>query len=280
MKETDKDRLIHFIFDNAAVRGEVVRLDESYQAVLKRHPYPLVVQEYLGQVLSVASLLSAMLKGTGSLIIQTKGDGPLTLLLAQANAQHEIRGLANWEGEVSSNFYEALGKGHLAITLMKEAGGMQYQGVVDLRGENLAKVIENYFYQSEQLPSYLFLCANEKTAAGFFLQLMPDAGNEGKDYWEHIGHLARTLTAEELLSLSGETILHRLFHEEKLSVLDSYQINFVCRCSRDAMSKAILTLGINEARKVLEEHQKISVTCEFCHARVDFDRIDVERVFL
>jgi molecular chaperone Hsp33 len=279
MKKEGKDQLIRFIFENAAVRGEIVHLEESYQTALKRHPYPPTVQGYLGEALCAASLLGALLKGTGSLIIQTKSDGPVSLLLAQANAKHEIRGLVKWEGEISPHFSEALGKGHLAITLMKEAGGMAYQGVVDLAGKNLAQVIENYFDQSEQLPSYLFLCSNKTAAAGLFLQLMPEATAEGRAYWEHIGHLAKTIKSEELLNLEAEEVLRRLFDQETVSIVETTPMRFVCKCSREAMAKAIFTLGLDEAKRVLEAHQKISVTCEFCHAYMDFDRLEVEKIF-
>jgi molecular chaperone Hsp33 len=276
----DQDKLVRFLFENSAIRGEIIHLDECYREILKRHDYTLSVQQYIGQALVSASLLSATLKYEGSLILQIQGNGPLSLLVAQANMKHEVRGLAKWEGEVSSEFEKAVGKGHLAITINTGTTGERYQGVVDLRGNNLARVIENYFYQSEQIPTYLFLAANEKSAGGFLLQLLPDADDEAKDYWQHLGYLARTLTLEELLNLEVETVLHRLFHQEKLKVLASHDIKFVCRCSRDAMAKAILTLGLEDARKLLEEKQVISVACEFCYQELTFDRIDVERIFL
>ncbi len=275
-----QDKLIRFIFEDAPVRGEIVHLDESYREILTRHAYTLEIQQYLGEALVCTSLLSSMLKYEGSLILQAQGDGNLSLLLAQANSQHEIRGLANWTGEVSPEFQKAIGKGHLVMTIDQGEGKERYQGVVELKGENLARVIENYFYQSEQLPTWLFFCADKNSAAGMLLQLMPDSDNDkAKDYWEHIGHLARTITSEELLSLDIKNILHRLFHQEKLSILAEHDVKFVCRCSRDAMAKAILTLGRDEAYKVLKEKQVISVTCEFCHKQLGFDRIDVERIF-
>lgn len=279
-----QDKITRFIFEDAPVRGEIVHLDESYREILKRHAYTLEVQQYLGEALVCASLLSATLKYQGSLILQAQGEGNLSLLLAQVNSKHEIRGLAHWTGEVSSEFQTAVGKGHLAITVDPGTGSKGYQGVVELKGENLARVVEDYFYQSEQLPTWLFLCADKNSAAGMLLQLMPDANdqlrdNQAKDYWEHIGHLARTITVEELLSLDIKSVLHRLFHQEKYSILAENDIKFVCRCSRDAMAKAISTLGQEEARKIIQTKQVISVTCEFCNKQLDFDRIDVERIF-
>ncbi len=274
-----KDTLIRFLIENRAVRGEIVYLDESYQEVMARHPYPAPIQQLLGELLACVSLLSATLKYEGSLILQIQGDGPISLLLAQANAERHIRGLAKWEGDIPADFNQAVGQGKLAITIDPGQGNERYQGIVELRGNNIARITENYFYQSEQLPTYLFLCADEKRAAGFLVQTLPQENNQLTEDWFHIEQLVRTLTAKELLELPAETILHRLFHQETVKILNSQPVIFYCRCSRDAMAKAILTMGKDEARKLAEEHQVVSVTCEFCNKKEDFDRIDIERIF-
>jgi molecular chaperone Hsp33 len=274
-----KDQSQRFIFYEAPVRGEIVNLSESYQEILKRSPYPLAVQTLLGQALVAVSLLSATIKYQGSIILQTQSNGPVSLLLAQANSMYEIRGLAKWQGHVSDEFNAAVGSGHLAITIEPATGSERYQGLVELKGLNLAQVIENYFHQSEQLPTFVMLAANASTAAGILLQLLPQAKHEDKNFWEHVEYLSRTLTSEELLTLAPEQILYRLFNQEKVSVFDPKAISFVCRCSRDAMARAIMTLGHEDAVRLANEHQVVSVTCEFCNKQTDFDRIDVERIF-
>lgn len=274
-----RDTLIRFLIENRAVRGEIVYLDGSYQEVMTRHPYPPEIQQLLGELLACVSLLSATLKYDGSLILQIQGDGPISLLLAQANAQRQMRGLAKWEGEIPQDFNQAVGQGKMAITIDPGKGSERYQGIVELRGNNIARITENYFYQSEQLPTYLFLCANENRAAGFLVQALPRDENHLTEDWLHIEELARTLTPNELLELPAENILHRLFHQETVKILDAQPVEFYCRCSRDAMAKAIFTMGKEEARQLSEEHQVVSVTCEFCNKKQDFDRIDIERIF-
>lgn len=284
MFDDDKDRLIHFIFDNAPVHGAIVQLEDSYIEVLNRHPYSLTEQCYLGESLAAAALLSMKLKNPGTIILQTQGDGPVNLLLAQVTNKHqrlEIRGLLNSTSPPNDDFSTAFGEGHLAITQLPE----QYQGIVKLNAKNLSKILENYFYQSEQVHTFVFLCANEKRACGFFLQALPfsDSDNplENKNHWEHLSTLAETITAKELLSLSSHEMLFRLFHQEKLSLLDTQPLYFYCHCSRDRMGKAIVNLGLEDARKLILEQptKKITVTCEFCNAKVEFDSIDVENIF-
>lgn len=279
-----EDKLVRFILENRPVRGEIVYLDESYREVLNRHPYPPEIQRLLGELLAGASLLSATLKYEGSLIIQIQGDGPISLLLAQANSDSHIRGLAKWEGKIPENFNQAVGNGKMVITIDPGVGSERYQGIVELRGNNIARIIENYFYQSEQLPTFLFLCADKNRVAGFFLQLLPpnkdQEKNEWLEDWMHVEQLAQTLTEKELLNLAPEEILYRLFHQETVKIFEAQKkMMFYCRCSRDAMAKAILTMGKEEARKLAEEHQVVSVTCEFCNKKQDFDRVDIERIF-
>ncbi|HEV2614893.1 MAG TPA: Hsp33 family molecular chaperone HslO [Gammaproteobacteria bacterium] len=274
-----QDTLVRFILENRPIRGEIVYLDESYREVMNRHPYPLEIQKLLGELLAGASLLSATLKYEGALIIQIQGNGPISLLLAQANSERQLRGLAKWEGEIPADFNQAVGEGKMAITIDPGIGVERYQGIVELRGNNIARIIENYFYQSEQLPTFLFLCANESRAVGFLVQSLPQEKNEILEDWLHVEHLVRTLTEKELLELPPEKILYRLFNQETVKIFEGQPVSFYCRCSRDAMAKAIFTMGKEEARQLAEEHQVVSVTCEFCNKKQDFDRIDIERIF-
>jgi len=96
----DKDQLLRFLFEEMGVRGEIVSLDSSWQAALDNHDYPPVVAEQLGQALATSVLLSATLKFKGSLILQIQGNGPISMLVAQADEQQTVRGLAHWKGDI------------------------------------------------------------------------------------------------------------------------------------------------------------------------------------
>ncbi len=280
------DQIQRFIFENLPIRGEIVRLHDSYQEVSLRHPYPETVKQFLGQTLVAVSLLSATLKYQGSLILQVQGDGPISLLLAQANSEQQLRGLANWQDDelVSDDFAKSVGQGRLMITIDPGTGGERYQGVVNLEGKSLAQVIENYFHQSEQLETHLYLTANNDGAAGFLLQLMPENEavhvNERKGLlWEEIKHLAATITDDELLNLPNEQLLHRLFHEHDLRLLSEQDVMFSCRCNQERMANAILTLGKTDALALIKEYKNIVVTCEFCRKEHAFNAQEVNEIF-
>lgn len=273
------DTLQRFIFENTNVRGEIVRLRASYQAVSERHAYPKIVKELLGETLVAAALLSATIKFEGSLILQVQGDGPLKLLVAQSTHEHHLRGLAQYEGEITEKTLSAIGKGQLVITIIPNKGE-RYQGIVEIKANNLASSIENYFFQSEQLPTYIFLAADAHGAAGMLLQNMPEVITEKtQNFWEHLMHLAHTLTTAELLQLSNEVILKRLFHEEDVRLFEAEPVSFRCECSLERMERALLIFGYEHTMDIFKTNKHVTVTCEFCNKHYDFDKVDIERIF-
>lgn len=276
----EKDSLQRFLFKDAQIRGEIVRLNSAYAAIAERHPYPLEVQQFLGQALAASALLSATIKFTGKLTLQIQTNGPINLLVVQSDDQFHVRGLAKWQSDnISNDFAQAFGTGHLAITIAP-AEGERYQGVVSVNDVSLANSLETYFHQSEQLPTCLCLFANEKSAGGILLQAMPADTTEGRyQFWDHLIHLTRTLTTEELLTLPNKTILKRLYHEEDLVLFDTEPVAFRCDCSVEKMERALLVLGEQEVNDILKTHTQVTVTCEFCHYHYNFGKFDIAKIF-
>lgn len=275
---SEHDILQRFLFEESNIRGVIVRLRASYQAVSDRHPYPNLIKELVGEALTAVALLSSTIKFEGLLTLQTQGDGPVSLLVAQSNEQFHLRGLAKWEGEITS-LEQALGEGNLAITITPKQGE-RYQGVVKITSRSLAKTIEDYFQQSEQIPTCLMLSADENIAAGFLLQKMPDSMSlTQQDFWDHIVHLTRTLKATELLNLPNQEILHRLYHEENVRLFDAEPVSFRCSCTVERMENAIRLFGYQEALDILKTHKQVVVSCEFCNRHYSFDKVDIERIF-
>ena len=121
------DQLHRFTFEHLGIRGEIVSLAASWQAVVERHDYPPVVRDYLGQALAATVLLSGTIKYRGSLILQLQGDGPLRTLVAQATDRRTIRGMARATGDVEAgDLKSAFGTGHMALTA-ESPGGERYQ---------------------------------------------------------------------------------------------------------------------------------------------------------
>lgn len=276
----DQDTLRRFIFEELGIRGELVRLDASWQAVLERHDYPALVQTQLGQALAAAVLLSATLKFEGALILQVQSQGPLHTLVAQATHRRTVRGLARWREDpapAGSSLPQIYGEGRLVLTLQNE-GAEPYQGIVGLEGANLAEAIQTYFTRSEQLPTRLWLAADGEHAAGLFLQELP--GSQGiKEDWERVSLLAGTVTERELLHLPGEQLLYRLFNEEEVRLFDPEPVAFRCTCSRERIKDVLRNLGREELEAGLKEEGGLEVGCEFCNRRYHFDAVDAHSLF-
>ena len=283
---SDQDQLHRFIIENTRVRGEMVHLRDTWQRVLERYDYPPNVRSILGEAFAACALLSATIKYDGSLILQITGDGPLNLLVVQATSAGTMRGLARWQGEdVPAQDLQAIfGDGQMLMTIKAERGE-PYQGIITLQGRHIKDAIEGYFIQSEQLNTRLWLASDQQQCAGFLLQELPLAEDQNSDHdngrhnWENAELLANTLSHGELLSLSTEDILHRLFHEEDIRLFEPSSIRFSCDCSRERISQMILSLGQAEARQIVEQQGKIQVHCEFCNAEYSYDSIDVESLF-
>ena len=198
-----------FSFDNTNVRGERVLLNDAYQQIIRRKSYPKALENLLGEFISAIALLRDIVKIDGVLSLQCKGNGPLKTLMTECDEKQNLRGIAQWDEEQSFpesiSLKQLLDGGYLVITITPR-NGRRYQGIVEIVGDTLAECLEQYFYQSEQLPSRVWLAANGAQAGGLFLQRLPaEQAKEGdEDAWDRFTHLASTVKQEELLGLETQ----------------------------------------------------------------------------
>lgn len=279
---SEHDNLTRFLFEEDAVRGELVTLNQTYQAILENHDYPPAVQHLLGELLVTTSLLTATLKFEGNITVQLQGDGPLSLAVINGNNHQQMRGIARVNGEIKpdSTLKEMLGNGYMVITISPDKGE-RYQGIVGLESDTLAGCIENYFQQSEQLPTKLFIhigeYQNQKMAAGILLQILPSAEN-GYDSFVHLTTLTETIKAEELFSLTTEDVLYRLYHQERVRLFEEQPVVFHCGCSRERCEGSLLTLPAEEIDSILAEEGNIDMHCDYCGTHYVFDSVDIAQL--
>lgn len=282
MHPKDRDTLLRFMFEDAPIRGELVRLDASWLAILERHDYPAPVRNLLGEMMAACALLVATIKFEGTLSLQIQGNGPISLAVMEASSERTLRGLALWDGEIAEDHLDQLiGDGTLAITIIQRESGNRYQGIVELVGDNLAQSLENYLMQSEQLETRLWLAADAGQACGMLLQKMPAADLElVGDTWNRTCHLGNTLKRGELLLLPGREIIHRLFHEEDIRLLGSEHVAFRCSCSRERVATMLRGLGKEEVNQIIDEQGAAEIACEYCNHLYRFDAIDAVQLFV
>lgn len=275
------DQIQRFMFDQTNVRGEIVTLATAYHEVLTRHAYPPAVNELLGELLAAVALLTDTIKLDGTLSIEVRGQGVLSLLMAESNPGGELRAIARVAQDSHlpserADFRELVGEGQIVITLDPREGN-RYQGIVALDHETLSGCLEAYFGKSEQLPTRLWLAADGERAGGLLLQRLPDASqNQDVDAWERSVALADTIKPEELLGLEQREVLYRLYHEETVRVFDPKALRFGCTCSRERMAGGLITLGAAELRDIVREKGAIDTQCHFCHTKYHYTAADVE----
>lgn len=293
----DRDCLHRFLFEHYPIRGHIVHLDASWRALLEHRDYPLAIRSTLGEAVAASVLLSATLKFDGTLSLQLQGKGQMHLMLAQCTNDLGVRAVARYrdtpEIDASIGLAELAGQeGRLMVTLENEDLSQRYQGIVPLDGERLAACLQGYFENSEQLPTRLWLHADEHGVSGMLLQRLSDdsvasrsAGatddvrHDFDDAWTRVQLLADTLKPEELRKLSDREILRRLFSEDDVRIFESSPVYFRCRCSRDRVVGMLRGLGAEEIQSVLAERGSVEVRCDFCNRAYQFDAIDVGQIF-
>ena len=275
---SDQDKIQRILFDEVDVRGVVTSLDQSYQDIITLHQYPAVIEQILGQMLAAVTILSTNLKFNGKLILQAKGQGSVTMLMAECNHLNECRAIAQFDEVLAADlsFKQMLAEGHLVITIEPEVG-QRYQGFVPLENETLAECLADYFQRSEQLASKFVLACDGVKARGLMLQVMP-AMQSGEDDWARLSLLAHTLSVSELLSLDNETLLFRLFHEEKCRLFEAETLQFKCQCSRQRSESALKLLDNQELLEIIAEREIIDIDCQFCNAKYSFNTQDVTAI--
>lgn len=275
----NKDTLYRYLFENADVRGELVQLADAYQSVVNAHEYPQVLRRFLGELMAATSLLTATLKFSGDIAVQVQGNGPVSLAVINGNNHQQLRGVARWDGELAddASLGDLFGQGYIVITLTPDEGE-RYQGVVALDKPTLAECIQDYFQQSEQLPTGIWLFADGERAAGIFLQVLPSEEDHNAEY-EHLTTLTATIKQEELLQLPAEEVLHRLYHEEEVRLFDPVEVSFKCTCSRERSAAAIRSIEKAEILEIMAEQGQIEMGCEYCNSQYRFDAIDIEALY-
>ena len=282
----DRDTLARFLLPGAGVRGVRVHLDDAWAQIRARAAdLPASAVELLGEAAAAAALFTGHAKVDGRLSVQLRGTGALRTLFAECTAAGTLRGIAQVEaGATPVRDLRAMGDGAiLAITIENPSAPgrepVRYQGLVPLESDSLAGAFEDYFRQSEQLPTRILLAADDHRAAGLMLQKLPgDAGDD--DGWHRAGALFDTLSQAELLDWPAATLLHRLFHEEAPQAMGERPLRFGCSCSRERVGAMLHSLGRDEAQAAaVANGGDVQVRCEFCGQSYEFDPDEISALF-
>ena len=309
----DHDMVQPFALESSGIRGDLVRLGGALDEILSRHDYPLPIAVLLGEMLALAAMQSSLMKYEGVFTLQTKGDGPVKMMVADATSEGHLRAyagfdaetleaaLARHEGEGPLAIADLLGRGYLAFTVDQGENTERYQGIVELSGHSLSDCLQHYFKQSEQIRCGLIVAAarieGAWRAGGLILQRVPQAGGvarkshedlsgappeddaEAED-WRRAMVLQASCTPGELLDwgLPVNDLLFRLFHEEGVRVFRRRALLARCRCSRARLEVTLRALPRAEVEEFKVEGEVV-MSCQFCNQDYRFDSAALDRVY-
>jgi len=279
------DLVAPFQIEGETVRGRLVRLGLAVDTILKAHAYPEAVANLLGEACALAGLVGSSLKFEGRLIIQAQGDGPVRYVVADYDTTGALRGYCRFDpeavAEAAKGFIRPgaktlLGGGVFIMTVDQGADMDRYQGVTPIEGETLALCAEQYFAQSEQTPTRVRLAVGQADAGegprwragGMLIQNIAEDEARGShaEAWTRTQAFFETIGEDELLdpTISAETLLFRLFHEDGVRVFEPKALQAFCRCSQTRIEGVLRSFGAEEQADMVEPDGKIRVTCEYC----------------
>ncbi|MDQ0392603.1 Hsp33 family molecular chaperone [Labrys monachus] len=317
----EDDHILPFQAEGLDVRGRVVRLGPAIDTILRRHDYPAPVSRALGEAAALTLLLGTTLKFDGRFILQTRTDGPVRMIVVDFQAPDRVRACATFDRAAvdeaiaagRSSTIDLLGQGHLAMTIDQGPDMARYQGIVALEGESLEAAADQYFRQSEQIPTRVRLAVAENyvagkgqswRAGGMMIQFLPSSpdrmrmadlppgdapegaeilqqdGTLEDDAWVEAKLLMGTVEDHELTdpTVPAEELLYRLFHERGVRVFESSPVIEKCRCSREAVTSMLRNFSQQDRRDMVADDGSITVTCEFCNTRYEFDKAEADEL--
>jgi molecular chaperone Hsp33 len=286
-----------FQVESTGLRGRLVRLGPTAATILSRHDYPPVVSHLLGEALVLSTALAAAVKLDGVFTLQMRGDGPVSLLVADymsgENRPGAIRGYAEYDagrleqalaGGQTPSVPRLLGNGQLVFTVDQGVKD-RYQAIVALDGATMADCAHAYFRDSEQIDSAIRIAAGAAAdgtwrAGCLMVQRLPEAhpGLAAEDDWRRVAMLTASLSEAELLDdrLEPDTVLWRLFHTDGVRVYKPVALEVGCRCTRERIERVLGSFPGAEIDAMAIDG-RITVNCQFCNRAFEFDPAGVAR---
>lgn len=294
------DLVATFQVEGKPLRGRSARLGAgSLAPILARHNYPTELARILGEAVTLASLVGSSLKFEGRLLVQAEGDGPVSMLVGEYSTSGAVRGYAKYDRAAWENLQrinkgdrphmpQLFGTGALALIMIQDDAKTQpYQGVVPLSKATLAECAEDYFLQSEQVPTKVALSVAEHSrsggalswrAGGMMLQRIAADETRGdtSDVWDEARALFGTLTDAELADpdLSSDQLLFRLFHETGVRSEVTARLEDACTCNVARLRNTLMQMPDDQLIEMAEEGI-LGIDCQFCARHYDINIADV-----
>lgn len=286
------DQIIRMIAKDAPVKASAISARELVERARNIHTLLPMATAALGRTLMAASMMGDALKEEkGALTIQIKGGGPLGTVLAVSDYEGNVRGYVQQPHvdlmEIEPGKLDvgsAVGTTG-TLTVIKDIGLKEpYVGSIGLFSGEIADDIAMYFVESEQIPTACALGVlvgvdqSVTSAGGYLIQLLPGADDSVIDKIEagvrRVGSVSRALES----GMDAESLLRAVLSDFDLEVLETHPVEYRCYCSRDRVTRALISMGREEMRALIDEQKGAELTCQFCDAVYNFSEEELEEI--
>lgn len=285
MQTFNHNSIERFLFDNHGVRGEITRLKTPFEDLI-HDDYPDCLKKIMMELAVSSVLVASTLKDGSEIMVQIRGgkDAPLKYALINIRQDLSFYGSCalkdNSAVDNNASIHELCGQdGILALSVFPQ-NGVKWQGIVALNNESIGATLEDYFKNSQQLPTKFFISTDlqERQSGGIMLQIIPEV--EGNiESLEHLSVLSATLSAKELFTLPLDESLGRLFAHEETKVFGEKEVMFKCICSKSRCENALMQLDPAELKNMAEDPKGTSMTCQHCGKTYTFTQKELASMY-
>ena len=286
------DQIIRMIAKDAPVKASAITGRDLVERARNIHMLLPVATAALGRALMGTSMMGDALKEeNGAVTLQIKGGGPLGTILAVSDSEGNVRGYVQnphvdlMEKEPGKlDVGAAVGEGG-TLTVIKDIGLKEpYVGSIGLFTGEIADDIAMYFVESEQIPTACALGVligvdqSVTSAGGYLIQLLPGADESVIEKIEagvrRVGPVSRALEG----GMDAETLLRTVLSDFEMEVLETHPVEYRCYCSKERVTRALISMGKEELAAMIEEQDGAELTCQFCDAVYQYTKEDLQQL--
>ncbi|WP_026908555.1 Hsp33 family molecular chaperone HslO [Paucisalibacillus globulus] len=285
------DYLIKATAFHGMVRAYAIRSTNMVEEARRRQDTWSTASAAMGRTMTISAMMGAMLKGNDSITVKVEGGGPIGVIVADANAKGEVRSYVT-NPHVDFDLNE---KGKLdvaravgttgSLSIVKDLGLRDYfTGQVPIVSGEISEDFTYYFATSEQVPSAVgagVLVNPDYTilaSGGFIVQVMPGADEGVVEKLEEKINSFPPISSLVQQGRTPEQIVELLFEGEELKIHEKMPVQFKCKCSKERLTNAIIGLGNDEIRQMINEDHGAEATCHFCNETYYFSEEELEEL--
>lgn len=286
------DEIVRAITGDGLVKAVAVTGRDLVERARNIHTLLPMSTAALGRALLGASMMGDMLKEEeGSLTLQIKGGGPLGTILAVSDCNGNVRGyVQNPHVDLMEKYQGKLDVGAAVgqdgtLTVIKDIGLKEpYVGSIGLFSGEIADDLAMYFVESEQIPTacalgvLVGLDQSVTAAGGYLIQLLPGASEDMITRIEAGVHAMGSVSHALADGLDGEGLLRAVLKDFDLEILEKHPVEYRCYCSRDRVTRALISMGKKDLEELIRDQGKAELTCQFCDQVYHYSKEDLEEI--